>query len=69
MTRRHLMLATPGALLAQTPPQPVQTLPQSPPQSPEAELNAAREQRQRNAELLAKVALPMATEPASYFKA
>lgn len=65
MTRRHLMLATPAALLAQTPQPPQQTTPQS----PEAELNAARDQFHRNADQLAKVALPMATEPASHFKA
>jgi len=63
------MLATPAALLAQTPQQPLQQLPQSQPQSPEAELNAALDQQHRNAGQLAKVALPMATEPACHFKA
>jgi hypothetical protein len=59
------MLATPAALLAQTPQQPQPPLPQG----PEAELNAARDQLHRNAEQLAKVALPMATEPVAHFKA
>jgi hypothetical protein len=65
MTRRDLMLATPAALLAQAPQPPQQSLPQG----PEEELTAARDQQHRNAEQLAKVALPMATEPACHFKA
>jgi hypothetical protein len=65
MTRRNLVLATPAALLAQTPQAPQQR----PPQTPEEELSAARDQQRRSAELLAKVPLPMATEPASQFKA
>ena len=65
MTRRNLVLATPAALLAQAPQRPQQTQPQT----PEEELNAAREQQRHSADALAKVALPMATEPACHFKA
>lgn len=69
MTRRHLMLATPAALLAQ-PPQPPQQLPAQPPipASPEQELSAARDQLQRAAGQLAKVPLAIDAEPACIFK-
>lgn len=74
MTRRHLMLATPAALLAQSRQTPPQRAPDSRPQSPKEELpneelNIARDLLRRNAEQLAKVAVPMATEPACHFKA
>ena len=59
------MLTAPAALLAQTP----QTPPQPLPQNPQEELAAAREQQHRNSEQLAKVAVPMSTEPAVHFKA
>jgi len=62
MTRRQLagaMLATAAA--AQGPP--------SPPMSSGAELDAARQQNQRTGEALAKLELPMDTEPAFHFTA
>jgi len=62
MTRRQLagaMLATAAA--AQAPPSPSST--------PAGELQAAREQNQRNAETLAKVQVPMEAEPAFHFTA
>ena len=65
MTRRQLVLTTPVALLAQTPQAPRPALPQN----AEEELAAAREQQHRNADLLAKVAVPQSTEPAVHFKA
>jgi hypothetical protein len=65
MTRRELILVAPGALLAQTPQQTQPPLPKN----ADEELAAARETQRRNAEQLAKVVLPMATEPAVHFKA
>ncbi len=62
MTRRQLagvMLATAGA--AQTP--------APAPNTPATELQAARDQNQRTAAALAKVAVPMDTEPAFRFSA
>lgn len=41
---------------------------QTPP-APQDWLNAAREQMQRSGDKLAKIAMPMATEPAFIFKA
>ena len=66
MTRREILLAPPAALLAQTPTQ----TPQPPPipQTPEAELQAAREQQRRNGEQLSAVKLPMSAEPACHFR-
>ena len=64
MTRRQLVLTTPAMLLAQTPQAPRPPLPQN----PQEELAAARDVQHRNAELLAKVAVPMSTEPAVHFK-
>jgi len=66
MTRREILLASPAALLAQAPPQTTQPPPI--PQTPEAELQAAREQQRRNAEQLSAVKLPMSTEPACRFR-
>lgn len=60
MTRRQLagaMLATAAA--AQTP--------SSTPSNPQTELEAARQQNQRTGEALAKVVVPMDTEPAFHF--
>jgi len=37
--------------------------------TPDDELKAARDQNRQNAEQLAKFPLPMATEPATHFKA
>ena len=62
MTRRELagaMLATAAA--AQTGP--------AAPATPEAELQAAREQNQHTAEALVKAQVPIATEPAFHFVA
>ncbi len=42
---------------------------QAAPATPEAELEAARESLRRNAEALAKVKVPVETEPAFLFKA
>jgi len=63
ISRRKLavVLAAP-ALVAQTPTA-------SQPQDPGQELAAAREQNRQNAEQLAKFPLPMATEPATHFRA
>ena len=63
ITRRELAAAvsTSAVLLAQPPP-PL-------PGNPEEELKAARDQIQRNSEILSKVELPMSTEPAVHFKA
>lgn len=63
MTRREIMLATPAALMAQVPP------PAAIPQNPEDELKAANEQNRRNADQLAKIAVPMTVEPAVHFRA
>jgi len=63
MTRREIMLATPAALMAQAPPL------AEIPQNSEDELKAAIEQNRRNAEQLAKIAVPMTVEPAVHFKA
>ena len=65
MTRRQLVLTTPVMMLAQTPQAPRPALPQN----PQEELAAAREVQHRNADQLAKVAVPMSTEPAVHFKA
>ena len=62
ITRRELagaVLATAAA--AQTPP--------AAPATAEAELQATREQNQHTAEVLAKVRIPIATEPAFRFVA
>ena len=63
MTRRQLVLAAPAAALAQ----PQQTQPPLP-RTPDEELNAAREQQQRNSRQLAALPIPMSTEPACHFK-
>ncbi len=68
MTRRQLVLATPAALLAQTPQAP-QPQPPPLPRTPGEELTAVQQQQQRNAQTLDKVNLPMTTEPACHFKA
>jgi hypothetical protein len=64
VTRRKLAVAALGsaAALGQGPPPPI-------PQTPEQELEAAREQLRRTADALSRFALPMATEPACHFKA
>jgi len=64
LTRRDLgaMLSASAVALAQTPAQPL-------PSNPDEELKAAREGLAQNAQLLAKVDLPIATEPATHFKA
>jgi hypothetical protein len=63
LTRRSFAaLAGAAGLLGQTPsPPPL-------PKNPEEELKAARETAIKNAEQLAKVELPMSTEPAFHFK-
>jgi hypothetical protein len=63
LTRRQLAAALSApALLAQAPSPPL-------PQSADEELKAARDQNRQVAEQLAKFPLPMATEPATHFKA
>ncbi len=60
LTRRELASAlTVGAALAQTPAQPL---------TPEAELQAARDQVKANVARLSVQAVPMDTEPAFQFK-
>jgi hypothetical protein len=65
ITRRELaaVMAAP-ALAAQTPSPAAPT-----PPDPGDELKAARDQNRQNQEQLAKFPLPMATEPATHFKA
>jgi hypothetical protein len=65
ITRRELaaVMAAP-ALAAQTPSPAAPTPPDS-----SDELKAARDQNRQNQEQLAKFPLPMATEPATHFKA
>lgn len=65
MTRRDLLFAAPATLLAQ--PQQSQTPPL--PKNADQELAAARDAQLRNAAEMAKVTLPMSTEPAVHFKA
>ncbi|HLK51236.1 MAG TPA: hypothetical protein VKT49_24000 [Bryobacteraceae bacterium] len=61
ITRRQLASAlAAGAALAQTPPQP---------RTPEAELQAARDQLKATLARLSAQAVPMSTEPAFQFKA
>jgi len=62
MTRRQLA----GAILATTA---TAAAAQTPPSTPAAELQAAREQNQRTAETLAKVPLSIEAEPAFRFTA
>jgi hypothetical protein len=62
ITRRQLAGALlTGAAMAQTPP--------PTPGTPDAELQAAREQNQHTADSLAKVQVPIAVEPAFHFTA
>jgi len=62
LTRRELATAvTAAAAMAQTPPRP--------PATPEAELQAARDQVKAMGTRLAGQAVPMTTEPAFSFKA
>jgi hypothetical protein len=64
ITRRSLAGVVAGAsLLAQSPAVPPI------PSTPEEELTAARNGLKANADQLAKVPLPMSTEPAAHFKA
>jgi len=65
MTRRQLA----GAILATTATAAAAQAPQSQPATPDGELQAAREQNQRNAGTLAKVQVPIETEPAFHFTA
>lgn len=63
MTRRQLA----GAILATTASAAAAQAPPTAPSGPAAELQAARDQNQRTAETLAKVQVPMDTEPAFHF--
>lgn len=64
LTRRDIAVVLSGsaAALAQTPNPP-------PPQNADDEVQAARSQIRQNAQQLAQFPLPMATEPATQFKA
>jgi hypothetical protein len=64
LTRRELaaVLSTSAVLLAQTQAPPLPT-------NPDEELKAARDSIQQNSQTLAKVDLPMSTEPAVHFRA
>ncbi len=63
ITRRHLVaLAAALPAAAQTPPAPI-------PANPEEERKAVLALFRTNGETLAKVTLPMSTEPATHFKA
>jgi hypothetical protein len=59
ISRRELMLAAVATASAQAPPKP----------QPEAGLDAARQQQRAGAEAIARIPLPMTTEPAFQFKA
>jgi hypothetical protein len=63
-TRRQLALAvsTSAIVLAQTPAPPL-------PSNADEELKAVRDTLRQNSEALAKVELPMSTEPAVHFRA
>jgi len=65
MTRRQLA----GAILTTTATAAAAQAPPSAPSTPAAELQAAREQNTRTAETLAKVQVPIETEPAFHFTA
>jgi hypothetical protein len=64
LTRRELaaVISTSAVLLAQTAAPPL-------PSNAEEELKAARDTLRQNSEQLAKVELPMSTEPAVHFRA
>lgn len=66
LTRRALTLALTASTtaLAQNPPAPPPL-----PQNPDEELRAAKDQLAQSAQALARFDLPMATEPATHFKA
>jgi hypothetical protein len=70
ITRRELAASASvaAALVAQGRPANAQQ-PLPLPQNPEEELKAARDQIHQNAAVLAKFDIPVATEPASHFKA
>jgi len=55
-----------GTAVAQVP---VQAPPAPAPQSADSELEAARSQQRGRAQIIARVPLPMTTEPAFHFKA
>ena len=65
MTRRQLA----GAILTTAATAAAAQAPSSPPSPPAAELQAARDQNQRTGETLAKVQVPIETEPAFHFAA
>ena len=66
ITRRRLAgLLTAAATASAAPQSPPQPLPANATE----ELAAAREQAKRNAEQIARVQLPMSTEPAAHFRA
>jgi len=64
LTRRELaaVISTSAVLLAQTPAPPL-------PANADDELKATRDTIRQNSELLAKVEMPMSTEPAVHFRA
>jgi hypothetical protein len=61
-SRRALVLAAGGTMAAQTQPAPL-------PATPDAELESARNGLKAAAAQIAKVPVPMSTEPAVHFKA
>ena len=63
LTRRQLAVALSAPVLLAQPPAPPL------PQTAEQELLAARDQNRQISEQLAKFPIPMATEPATHFKA
>jgi hypothetical protein len=66
VSRRKLLLAAAVTASAQAPAQ----APQTPaPQSTDAELEAVKSQQHVRAQIIARVPLPMTTEPAFHFKA
>ncbi len=66
MTRRQLAGSlVAAAAAAQAPPE----APRAAPAGPAEDLEAARDQNRRSAEALAKVAVPIDTEPAFHFSA
>jgi hypothetical protein len=66
VSRRKLLLAAAVTASAQAPAQ----APTTPaPQSADSELEAAKTQQRGRAQIIARVPLPMTTEPAFHFKA
>jgi hypothetical protein len=69
VSRRKLLLAAAVTAAAQAPAQAPQTPASTTVQPADAELEAAKSQQRGRAQIIARVPLPMTTEPAFHFKA